>query len=369
MYTEDSSAAEYGCSGGVRRTGLMEICPPPVGRTSKRGAMRILIVDDYADNRVLLEVLLATAGYGEVVSAASAVEAFAALGLGDHDRTPAIDAILMDIRMPEIDGITATRRIKADERLRDVPVIMVTGQTDDRALQDAFEAGAMDYVTKPINPVQLMTRLRSALRLREEMELRKSRERELCELAAQLAVTNAALQRISRVDALTGLANRRHLDDVLDVEWRRAARTHSPLSVLMIDVDCFKLYNDTLGHGAGDDCLRAVAEALRSELNRPSDFAARYGGEEFAVVLVDTDLEGAEVVAESMRTAVERLTIPHPSSVAGSYVTVSIGVATARPGKSFKAETLMGAADRMLYAAKRSGRNRVAAARAGEAAA
>jgi diguanylate cyclase (GGDEF)-like protein len=322
--------------------------------------MRILIVDDCVDNVALLEFMLHRAGYTELVTAESAPAAFEMLGVDRHagPESP-VDAILMDIRMPEINGIEATRIIKSTGHLQDVPVIMVTAQTDDQALEQAFEVGAMDYVTKPLNRVQLLTRLKSALRLKHEMDIRKARERELEELAARLAAANATLQQISRVDSLTGLANRRYLDSFMKSEWRRAIRQRQPVSILMIDIDCFKAFNDSLGHPAGDACLKRVAGAIRKVLHRPSDFVARYGGEEFMLVLLDTEPEGAAHVAELIRRAVEELAIPHPASSAGDHVTVSIGVATGRPAFETRPDETIGVADRALYAAKRDGRNRV----------
>ena len=331
--------------------------------------MGILIVDDHEDNRTMLETVLRKAGFTGLSSADSAGQALTILGVHESKVSEEIDAILMDINMPDVDGIQATREIKSDERLQDVPIIMVTGHADDKTLQAAFEAGAMDFIAKPVNSIQLIARLKSALRLREEMKLRKMREDDLREFSLQLAMTNAALQRISQVDSLTGLANRRHLDSFLELEMRRSTRTGNPLSLMMIDVDHFKAYNDAAGHGSGDECLRKVAAALRGELHRPTDLAARYGGEEFVVVLVDTDLEGSKKVAESLRAAAESLGIPHPASSTSNCVTISVGVASVQPATRGSIEELMRAADSMLYAAKRAGRNRVAASALRESAA
>ena len=165
------------------------------------------------------------------------------------------------------------------------------------------------------------------------------------------------LRLLSQQDGLTGIANRRYFDQRFAVEWRRADRTRSPLSIVVCDIDHFKPYNDTYGHQLGDDCLKAVARVLSESLNRPADFVARYGGEEFVVVLPDTSAKGAATVAERVRSKIEALRIPHSGSAIGPYLTVSLGVGTCRPEPSLQPEELVAAADDALYQAKRGGRN------------
>jgi diguanylate cyclase (GGDEF)-like protein len=309
--------------------------------------MGILVVDDQVDNSDLVKCILESAGYSGVVTVSSAEQAF------DYLRGGAlVDLILMDFCMPDMDGIAACKRLKADPALEDIPVIVVTARGESDVLDRAFAAGATDFVRKPFDPVELCARVRTALALKAQIDHRKARERELAE-------ANRQLDRLARIDALTGVANRRALDETLVAEWRRATRTATWLSLVIVDIDFFKAYNDTYGHPAGDAILARVARLVERELRRPADFAARFGGEEFVVLLPETSLEGAVAVAERIRAEVEAVAILHASSNVAPVVTISAGVASAAPAADFALSSLVERADRALYEAKAAGRNRV----------
>jgi diguanylate cyclase (GGDEF)-like protein len=321
--------------------------------------MAILIVDDSLESRLLIQRFLELEGYTAFLMAGSADEALRQLGADVSPAAAPVELILMDLQLPGINGIEACRRLAGDERFRDIPVIVVTASSDSGALSAAFAAGAVDYLDKPVNSLELTARVRSVLRLKRETDQRKARESELIEVTQRLAQANRELQRLSSLDGLTGISNRRRFDELLAQEWKRAARQGSLLSVVLVDIDYFKAYNDRYGHLAGDDCLKRVAVALRDTVRRPGEAVARYGGEEFVAILPGTDPEGARAVAESMRLAVEAIGLEHAASSASSRATVSLGAATTIPDPDSGSETLVAAADLALYEAKDGGRNRV----------
>lgn len=326
--------------------------------------MSILIVDDSSTVQHIIESYLTEAGYSEFLFADSAMDAFRKLKINTPEEIPAVidlkvNLILLDIILPDMDGIKVCQIIKSLEYLQDIPVIIVTSLKDIVHLEKAFVAGAVDFITKPINKVELLARIRSALKLKYEMDRRKNREQNLLEVTRKLEEAVKELNRLSSLDGLTGIANRRRFDEYIDIEWKRGLRDKKPLSLIMVDIDFFKAYNDHYGHLAGDNCLQAVASALQGALNRPGDIVCRYGGEEFAVVLPGTPKNGALLVAKSMFERLEKMKIKHESSPISKYVTVSMGVATFQPLKDFSANFLIAEADRSLYCAKVGGRNRI----------
>jgi len=289
----------------------------------------VLIVEDDGTIQALLAAVLG--GEWNVATAATGEE-----GLERAcDLHP--DLILLDIGLPDMDGLEVCRRMKANPRLEQIPIIFLTARTSGEDEIDGLQAGGIDYITKPINPAVLKARVRNHL------ELKQNRDK---------------LVRLAHTDGLTGLYNRRTFDDLMEREWRRLARTGEPMAVIMMDVDHFKLYNDSYGHGGGDLCLQRVAGAALDALQRPADVVARYGGEEFVALLPETKLEGALAVAEAIRSAVAGLEIPHGSSTTATHVTVSLGAACMIPEPNKDPAELLEIADQQLYLAKKEGRNR-----------
>jgi diguanylate cyclase (GGDEF)-like protein len=317
----------------------------------------VLIVDDSDATRQSLRVLLESKGHHDVLSVASGEEALGLLA----PEGPAVDVILMDVEMPGPDGIETCRRLMATPHLRDVPVLIVTGNPQEETLGAAFAAGACDFLAKPVQGTELLARLHSALTLKHERDRCRAREAELLKVADDLKNLNAELQRLAVLDELTGISNRRYFNMLLEQEWGRAAREVQPLSLLMIDIDFFKNYNDHYGHLKGDECLKQVAATLSALTRRPGDHVARYGGEEFVVLMPHTALRGALAVAETLRRRVEELGLPHARSPLDGRVTISLGAAAALPERRSSPELLVTAADHAVYEAKRLGRNRVCA--------
>ena len=267
--------------------------------------------------------------------------------------------ILQDLVMPGADGFQLMAGYRADDALREVPVVVLSTKEEARLKAHGFAVGANDYLVKLPDQLELVARIRHHSRGYIGLRQRDAALRSLRASQDELARTNLELQKLAALDGLTGIANRRRFDEAIAVEWQRARRQQGHLALLLCDVDRFKNYNDSLGHPAGDLCLKKAAAVLTGQLKRPADLAARYGGEEFAILLPDTDLAGALKLAEDCRRHLEQLALPHPDGV-GSVVTMSVGVASAAPAEGGSIEALVAAADAALYDAKRGGRNRVA---------
>lgn len=316
-------------------------------------SMKILIVEDSISLITHLADTLLGAGYIDVSSADSLTEALRFLSDAAATESPA-DLVLLDLDIKDTDGIAAALTIKSHREFEDIPIIAITGNEDASILDKAFAAGVSDYIVKPVGPTELRARVRSALQLRREMIKRMQRERELEKLARKL-------ERMSNQDGLTGLANRRCFDDTLVREWVRNGREDNPVALLMIDIDHFKKYNDSLGHVDGDACLCSVAKAIQSVIHRPGDLLARYGGEEFAIILPNTDYDGAKTVAAKIHSRLAEIKLTHPDSSVCGTVTVSIGITAGTPTCGTTPDHLVKAADAALYQAKHSGRNRTEA--------
>lgn len=267
--------------------------------------------------------------------------------------------ILQDLVMPEIDGLTMLKFFRANTLTSQVPIIILSTKEEPEIKSQAFSLGAYDYLVKLPAKIELIARIRHHSKSFINRKERDEAFQALQESQKRLAEANKILQKLSSLDGLTGIPNRRRFDEVIEQEWQRATRQQTPLSVIMIDIDFFKLYNDNYGHQGGDDCLQRVAKTLDEAVARETDMVARYGGEEFVVVLPETDQKGAEAVAERMRANVQMQKIPHQLSKASEYVSISVGAASTVPKKGNKSESLLAAADQELYSAKEGGRNRV----------
>ncbi|MEO5330594.1 MAG: diguanylate cyclase [Magnetococcus sp. YQC-5] len=249
------------------------------------------------------------------------------------------DLILLDVVMPTMDGYEVCRWLRMHPPTKDIPVIFVTAMGEEQFEATGFEAGGVDYVTKPVKPFLLRARVKTHIDLKRKNDLMK---------------------RLAIQDGLTGIPNRRRLNEFLLQEWNRAARLNNIfLSVMLIDVDYFKKFNDRYGHQAGDQCLQNIARALTDALERRTDLVARYGGEEFACVLPDTPMQGAVYMAEKIQKGVAELNISHLDSDVSDYITLSIGVVSVIPQKGQSPESAFTRADQQLYLAKQRGRNRI----------
>ena len=292
----------------------------------------ILIVDDTPTNiQVLAENLINDYRVKVAVSGEAALAAIAKQGLPD--------LILLDVMMPDMDGYEVCRRLKANPQTSAIPVIFVSALNDAADEERGLDLGALDYIVKPFYLPVVKARIRNHIRLKQTTDM---------------------LEAMAWIDGLTGIPNRRRFDQMLESEWKRAQRNRSPLAVIMVDVDHFKGYNDKYGHGAGDICLKQVATLLVAVVGRSGDLVARYGGEEFVVLMPETDDAGAYRVAEQLRQRIEAQEMPHAGSEASCWVTVSVGYAAMIPESEQGLALLLDEADRMLYAAKAGGRNRVA---------
>lgn len=248
------------------------------------------------------------------------------------------DLILLDVLMPGQTGYQTCQILKVNQVTQDIPVIFISSLSDDEDEAKGLNCGAIDYISKPVNAAIVKSRVSNHLELKHARDLLKQQ---------------------ATVDTLTSIANRRRFDEFLLQAWRAMQREALPLSVIMIDIDYFKPFNDYYGHVGGDDCLRKVATVMQNVIVRPSDLLARYGGEEFVCILPATEQEGAEYIAENLRHAVESLALPHEKSRVTDVVTISLGLATTIPTPDQLLSNFMNTTDHALYQAKEAGRNRV----------
>ena len=295
----------------------------------------VLVVDDEKANILMLTYILGP--HYTVYAAKNGRDAIEAA----NEYLP--DVILLDIVMPGMDGYEVFSILKKGEKTKGTPVIFITGLNDSKEEEKGLSAGAADYIGKPFNPSVVKLRVKNQIQIMNYLQ---------------------EIERMSKTDQLTGIHNRRSFDALLNAEWKLAARENTPISLLMVDIDSFKTYNDTYGHQQGDAALQATSKVLSQVLKRPRDFAARWGGEEFAVLLHNTSQAGALEVAEQIRAGVEREVILLTDGTA-TKITVSVGVNTLIPGQGDKDTTdgFISGADEELYKAKDKGRNCVCQAK------
>lgn len=289
----------------------------------------ILIIDDNPDTIRLLSAMVRD--QGRVLFATSGA---AGLELARMQRP---QLILLDVEMAGMDGFAVNEQIRRDPDLRSCAVIFVTAQSSPQAEISCLDAGAVDFIPKPLNAPVVQARVRTHLRLQSAL---------------------AALDDLANQDGLTGLYNRRFFDRQMAGEFARHRRHQLPLGLALIDVDDFKLFNDRHGHQRGDACLQEVSEALGSGARRPGELAARYGGEEFVILLPNITPDALDRYGVWLCQRVAKLAIPHPAASAAPHVTVSIGLCARIPSDGDTAAAMLHAADMALYAAKRAGRNR-----------
>ncbi|MFZ5351590.1 MAG: GGDEF domain-containing response regulator [Bacillota bacterium] len=317
--------------------------------------INVLIVDDRPENLLVMESLLDDLPCN-VIKANSGNDALSMLLTYD------VALVLLDVQMPEMDGFEIAELMRGSEKTRDIPIIFVTAiNKEQRSIFKGYELGAVDYLFKPVDPYVLKSKVKVFIELNRQKQLLQRQavllEDKVNELL-ELREANYRLESISNIDSLTGIPNRRSFDQYIGMMWSNSIREKSIISIIMIDIDNFKAYNDNYGHLQGDKCLKQVAKCISSTLKRPLDFAGRYGGEEFVVVLPGTDKNGAMLLGEEIRASVEKLGIRHEYSKTSAFVTVSLGAAAIVPDAESSISEFIDKADKALYLSKNEGRNK-----------
>lgn len=297
---------------------------------AKKTDHTILAVDDSPENLDLIKNILEP-HYTVKVAPNGALAIHIA-------RSQQPDLILLDIMLDDINGYEVCHELKADDNTRNIPIIFVTAKRSEADEVQGFKIGGSDYITKPFSPAIVLARIRTHIQLKAKTDL---------------------LEKLASLDGLTEIPNRRAFDAALERQFNQARRTDSPLSLLILDIDNFKMYNDHYGHPLGDECLKKVAMSLINHTHRLEDLVARMGGEEFAILLPNTDMVGAVMLAEQYREVVEMLKIHHAANSPLPYVSVSVGVSTVTVYSKDQSKDLLQAADDALYRAKKQGRNQV----------
>jgi diguanylate cyclase (GGDEF)-like protein len=314
---------------------------------------RILIVDDIEANLIALKAILKSKS-AQIFAADSGNEALKIL-LEEQ-----IDIVLLDVQMPNMNGFEVAELMRSNTRTKDIPIIFVTAiNKEEKYIFRGYELGAVDYIYKPVNNEILKSKVHVFIRLNEQKRIIEEKTKALKEKIELLEIAEKKLSQLARIDDLTGSLNRRGFEEEFHREWSRSILYRSFFSLIMIDIDDFKKYNDTYGHVEGDQCLIQVAKSIEKSLRRPFDEVARYGGEEFVVLLPDTNQNGVLRVAENIRASIEALKINNSDAPEAWYVTVSLGVVTTIPQIDQDKEELLRRADQALYQAKDNGKNQI----------
>lgn len=321
--------------------------------------IKILIVDDILSNIISLKAVLDS----EEVKLFSAMSGNEALKILLEEE---IDIVLLDVQMPEMNGFEVAEIMRSNKRTMNIPIIFITAiSKEEKYIFKGYELGAFDYIFKPISNTILKSKMEVFIKLNVQNKIIEKNARELEEKSLilenkirELEIAEEKLKSLASMDGLTGIYNRRTFDTEFNNEWYRGLRNNKKISLIMIDVDDFKSYNDNYGHLNGDECLKSVAHTIRDSIERPYDIVCRYGGEEFVVLLVNTDVKGAEYIANKIKENIYNLNIKHEHTAA-KRVTISLGVASMMPVVNYERENFIKLADKALYEAKRKGKNRV----------
>jgi len=321
---------------------------------------KILIVDDIPSNLVALERILVDMNV-DCIRAKSGNEALS------HTLSHDFALIISDVQMPIMDGFELAELLRSNLSTRNIPIIFLTATNkEEKHIFQGYELGAVDYLFKPIDATILKSKVRIFVNLYQQQKKAEHHSQFLEEMVIEskknqqeLEIANKQLTELSTLDSLTNIANRRTYDHFLKMAWDQSIVSKAPISVIMLDIDYFKLFNDEYGHQCGDECLKKVAEVLKNRGYRATDLVARYGGEEFIIVLGNTNNSDALKIAENVRLKIEALRIPHQLSLANKWITASIGVSTIFPTINDSIKSFIQTVDKSLYLSKEHGRNQV----------